>query len=553
MSVVVAVIFPPWYTPAIHGAPRMAEDPSLLYTDEFGHCLFERALRAFYDWLECIPYISCDGDATKSETHRELARNVWRAVQQFCIRLEANDKGELASRIEQAYRDVEDCARIIDNYCTSDKFDFHLWEFGDPAQDHIQPVKGDSAALLEQACLEAQPTEDEDIRHWADDCEWAQDLGVRCEQFEIEKYGHAVTSDYTCQVAYWAWACFWLAVQLKRQKVDHVKARVSLEECLSSMLVVSETKEPVIHEALGRAYGMHIYPFPPLKAEEISAALDRFVDVMIEAKTSLVPYQGSIDILDLLPLDAGLGDPPWQSLAEIENQIGRLAPTDRSILLLGDTGTGKEFYAKKIHKTSNRKDAPFVVVNCPTLPKDRIDAELFGYVRGAFTGAYEDYPGRIRQAAGGTVFLDEIGDLPADCWANLFRFLQAKEINPLKGGTTTVDVRILAATNKPNRIPTEALHRFNHVLRLPPLRERNGDIPSLAKAFFDSAAEAAGRTSLRFPQAEQEKLSQANYEWPGNIRQLEMAIQRAIALHEPGRELSAQEVLDAAKAAENPT
>ena len=238
----------------------------------------------------------------------------------------------------------------------------------------------------------------------------------------------------------------------------------------------------------------------------------------------------------------------WQSIQEIGQQVKKLAPTDRSILLLGETGTGKEFYAREIHKASDRKSERYEVINCATLPKERIDSELFGYVKGAFTGATGDYPGKIRQAEGGTVFLDEIGDLPRDCWGNLLRFLQDSEVHPLKGNTVSVNVRILAATNKPNLVPEEARHRFDYTLHLPPLRARRHDIPALAGDFFESSKACANkRSSMRFSQRERNKLGQDTYDWPGNIRQLEKAIQRAVDLHGSGRSLTAQKVLDAAK------
>ena len=243
----------------------------------------------------------------------------------------------------------------------------------------------------------------------------------------------------------------------------------------------------------------------------------------------------------------GTGGSSWQSIAQVEEQIKKLAPTNYSILLLGETGTGKEFYAKKILQASDRKDKPFVVINCPSLPKERIDSALFGHVKGAFTGAVQDYSGQIRPAEGGTVFLDEIGDLPQDCWANVLRFLQDKEINPLNGKTSTVDVRILAATSKQTKIPSEAIHRFEHVLRLPPLRARRGDIPALAKDFFASAKPRTERITLRFTEDEIDKLATSAFNWPGNIRQLEKAILRAVVLHESGRDLTADEVLRAAK------
>jgi len=182
------------------------------------------------------------------------------------------------------------------------------------------------------------------------------------------------------------------------------------------------------------------------------------------------------------------------------------------------------------------------------LQKERVDSELFGHVKGSFTGPVQNQAGRIRQAQGGTIFLDEIGDLPASCWGNVLRFLQNKEVHPLGGDTAVVDVRILAATNKPERIPAEARHRFEHALHLPPLRARRQDIPKLAKTFFLASKRMPGRTSLRFSKQELSRLAQHGYDWPGNIRQLEKAIRRSVALHPSGRSLTADEVIAAAKA-----
>ena len=239
----------------------------------------------------------------------------------------------------------------------------------------------------------------------------------------------------------------------------------------------------------------------------------------------------------------------WLSAAEIEDRVRKLGPLDGSILLLGETGTGKEFYARKIHKASRRATVPFVVVNCATLLKERIDGDLFGHTKGAFTGAIQDQPGKVRMAAGGTLLLDEIGDLPSECWGNLLRFLEHKEIHPVGSRTTTVDVRIMAATNRDKQIRVEARHRFDHVLKLPPLRARRQEIASLANAFFKAAKGTASRLSLRFTSGEREKLGQADYDWPGNIRQLERAIRQAVDLHDAGRELTCEAVLKAARSA----
>ncbi len=162
----------------------------------------------------------------------------------------------------------------------------------------------------------------------------------------------------------------------------------------------------------------------------------------------------------------------WESIDEIEKKIKKLAPLELSVLLLGETGTGKEYYARRIHENSKRSGKPSITVNCSTLPKGRVDSELFGHKKGAFTGATSDHPGKVRDAEGGTIFLDELGDLPEESWGNLLRFLQFKEIHPLGGPTEVVDVRVLAATNKRDMVPKEVRNRFNVLLTLPGSRLR---------------------------------------------------------------------------------
>lgn len=257
------------------------------YRNESGCCLFGRALQVYDLWLDGIPHVNSGTSGIKAYAQRQLVRDVWPAVEQLCIRLEAQAKGELASRIERAFRDAEDYARLIDNYCESDKFDFDLWLYGDPGRSDVEPAEGDIASLVEQAGDVGQLPEGEDFYHWSYGREWARELGQRSAQMEIDKYGHPPTDDYVQQVAHWAWACFWLATQFRHRNLDHHKAHGTLESYLSSMGVVSETKYPVIHEALGQAYGMSIYPIAPLESEEVSAALDGFVSVVMQTRDAL--------------------------------------------------------------------------------------------------------------------------------------------------------------------------------------------------------------------------------------------------------------------------
>ena len=240
--------------------------------------------------------------------------------------------------------------------------------------------------------------------------------------------------------------------------------------------------------------------------------------------------------------------PDWQSIEDVRRQLPKLAASDCSILILGETGVGKEFYARQIHEDSPRSKKPFAPINCATLPKERIDAELFGHRRGTFTGAERDRAGRIKDAAGGTVLLDELGILPMESWGNLLRFLQDREISPVGGPSESIDVRIIAATNRPNALPEDIQHRFDAVLRLPPLRARREEIGELAKSLFDEAVKLHDKTSLRLTKEEREALACDPFEWPGNIRQLQKSIQNAVLMHEGIRNLTAKEILPAAKA-----
>ncbi len=253
----------------------------------------------------------------------------------------------------------------------------------------------------------------------------------------------------------------------------------------------------------------------------------------------------------------------YHTRAVIEERIKALAAKNVSIILLGETGSGKEFYATDIHKQSGRRDKRLEIINCGSLPKARIDSELFGHKKGAFTDAKEDYIGRIRAADGGTVLLDEIGDLPEPCWTNLLRFLAGspdglRQIYPVGGcEPVTVDVRVLAATNKVGQIPEDAWHRFEFDLRIPPLRCRKDEIDGLAAEFFDESKTLADKSGMRFSGDERKALASADYEWPGNIRQLKKAIKQAVMFckRSDGKghtRLLAEDVLQAAREIESP-
>ena len=215
--------------------------------------------------------------------------------------------------------------------------------------------------------------------------------------------------------------------------------------------------------------------------------------------------------------------------------VEKVAPTDVAVLILGETGTGKELIARAIHKLSPRADGPMVSVNCPALPGNLIESELFGHEKGSFTGADSQRLGRFEIAKGGTIFLDEIGELPMDLQAKLLRVLQTGEFERI-GGTETLhaNVRLIAATNRnlPERIKegefrSDLYFRINSFpIHLPPLRERKGDIPALAEHFIHKHSDRLNRQVVAISARFLEKLRE--HDWPGNVRELESTIERAL-------------------------
>jgi NtrC-family two-component system response regulator AlgB len=215
----------------------------------------------------------------------------------------------------------------------------------------------------------------------------------------------------------------------------------------------------------------------------------------------------------------------------------RVAQADTSVLLRGESGTGKSVIARLIHVHSNRAANPFVVVNCPTLSEELMASELFGHTKGAFTGAVRDQPGRVEMAQGGTLFLDEIGELAPGLQAKLLRFLQDKQFERLgENKTRHANVRVIVATNrdletdvKTGRFREDLLYRLNVIeVTIPPLRERPEDILRLARWFLAFFARSARRALPGLsPAAEQALL---HYSWPGNVRELRNAIERAVIL-----------------------
>jgi PAS domain S-box-containing protein len=262
------------------------------------------------------------------------------------------------------------------------------------------------------------------------------------------------------------------------------------------------------------------------------------------------------ELASVHPFEEIVGRSP--TLLKVLEEADRAAGTDATVLVWGETGTGKELVARALHARSRRSAEPLVKVNCAAIPGGLVESELFGHERGAFTGANERRIGRFELAHKGTLFLDEIGDLPLDAQAKLLRVLQEREFERV-GGTKSlqVDVRVIAATNRDlNRLVSEGRFREDlyyrlHVvpIRLPPLRERPDDLPLLAGFFVSRMAPGIGRAAARVSEASLGRMRA--YDWPGNVRELQNVIERALILTPPdARELQVPAGLLASAGAE---
>jgi formate hydrogenlyase transcriptional activator len=227
------------------------------------------------------------------------------------------------------------------------------------------------------------------------------------------------------------------------------------------------------------------------------------------------------------------------ALKSVLSRISKVAPSDSTVLITGETGTGKELVARAIHRRSNRASRAFVSVNCAAIPRDLIASELFGHEKGAFTGATQPRLGRFELANAGTIFLDEVGDLPAETQIALLRVLQEHEFERV-GGTRRiqVDVRVIAATNRDLQAAISAgsfrsdlFYRLDvFPIEMPPLRERKGDIPLLVEYFIDRYARKAGKKIATVDRKTLRLLE--SYPWPGNIRELQNVIERTVIVCE---------------------
>ena len=288
--------------------------------------------------------------------------------------------------------------------------------------------------------------------------------------------------------------------------------------------------------------GAYDYVLKPFKVDELTLVVEKALEhrALLQENRVLRHRVG-----DRPPIAPGLlGRTP--AIEEIRALVGKVAATRTTVLITGESGTGKEVVARAIHAAGDRADLPFVAVNCGAVPEGLIESEFFGHVRGAFTGAAEARPGLFEVAGSGTLFLDEVGELPPPVQVKLLRAVQEWRIRRV-GGTTdiVISARILAATNrdlgeevKAGRFREDLFYRLNVVrLVVPPLRERPDDVVLLARTFLDRFATRFGVEALRVPPALLDRLRAHN--WPGNVRELENALESLVALSPPeGLDLS---------------
>jgi len=298
-----------------------------------------------------------------------------------------------------------------------------------------------------------------------------------------------------------------------------------------------------------RAVGMGAYDFfaNPFESDSLGLVIERaFRLADLERENRRLSAVGGDSAL------AGLitRDP---AMIKLTRQIERLAPTSATVMLLGESGTGKEVLARGLHDLSPRASSRFVAINCAAIPDTLLEAELFGYERGAFTGAMRTTPGRIETADGGTLFLDEIGDLPLGLQAKLLRFLQERVIERVGGREEiAIDVRVVCATHRNLRehiregtFREDLFYRLSEmVLPIPPLRERAGDATLLARAYVARFTEPGRRERLSLRQDALEAIER--HAWPGNVREMENCIKRAVIMAD-GRLIAAAD-LDLASA-----
>ncbi|MBZ5505282.1 MAG: sigma-54 dependent transcriptional regulator [Acidobacteriia bacterium] len=331
-----------------------------------------------------------------------------------------------------------------------------------------------------------------------------------------------------------------LITDIKMPQTDGIEvlryARQSSPETSVILITAVEDYEAAVQAVKGGAFD-YIHKGPGL-LEELKIAVGRALETLVLQRENFALKR---DAATRNSLENIIGDGPV--IEKLKSTIRTVAPTVSTVLIYGESGTGKELVARAVHSCSPRSNEPFVSINCGAFPETLLESELFGYVKGAFTGASQNKRGLFEVASGGTIFLDEIGEMSVSMQVKLLRVLQERTIRPV-GGTqeTAVDVRVIAATNRDlremvanNTFREDLYYRVSVIpIQVPSLRERREDVELLANHFLKKYAAAAQKSILRIKPESLEALRA--FEWPGNVRQLENTIERAVAM-ETGDEL----------------
>jgi two-component system response regulator HydG len=304
------------------------------------------------------------------------------------------------------------------------------------------------------------------------------------------------------------------------------------EDATSTVVVMISGHTDVTTAVAAMKEGAFDYLLKPLKKDEVLRTVQKALAVRALQVENLILRQQVREQFDRAQIVGS--SPPWRRVCETVEQV---APSRATVLISGESGTGKELVARLLHRLSPRADRPFIILNAAAMPATLLEAELFGYEKGAFTGASQRKLGHFELADSGTLFLDEIGDMPIEIQVKLLRVMQDGTFQRL-GGTRTLqaDVRIIAATNKDlvqevaaGRFRQDLYYRLNVIaLSLPPLRERREDIPLLVAHFLRKFSQENGKNVTAIQQEALRQLQ--SYAWPGNVRELENAIERAVVL-----------------------
>ena len=324
-----------------------------------------------------------------------------------------------------------------------------------------------------------------------------------------------------------------ILLDLKMPGMDGLEALKRLKEVNPEaeilMMTAYATVDTAVQAMKEGAFDYLVKPFDPDEVEMQIKKIVQHKDLVLENLLLRKTLEEKFQYDEII----GKSD----AMQEIFGMISRVAPTDSTVLITGESGTGKELIAQAIHANSQRSYRPFIAISCGALPDALLESELFGYEKGAFTGATHAKRGRFEMADGGTLFLDEIGDISLKTQVGLLRVLQQKEINRLGSEQTTkVDVRILAATNRDlrqaiqeKRFREDLYYRLNVIsIHIPPLRERTEDIPLLVETFIRKFCAEMNKEEKKVGPSALELLME--YDWPGNVRELENVIERALVI-----------------------